>query len=61
MMYSWIIVAVLLVIGIWFYKTAKISNRSDSANDILDKRYSNGEISKEEYMEQKDTLNQKNE
>jgi len=61
MMYSWIIVAVLLIIGIWFYKTEKISNRSDSANDILDKRYSNGEISKEEYMEQKNTLNQKNE
>jgi putative membrane protein len=33
---------------------------SDSAADILDKRYALGEINKEEYEEKKQTLNQAN-
>ncbi|MGD9183560.1 MAG: SHOCT domain-containing protein [Desulfobacterales bacterium] len=33
---------------------------SDSAKDILDKRYARGEIDKEEYQEKKRILNQHN-
>ena len=33
-------------------------NLSDSARDVLDKRYARGEIGKEEYEEKKLTLNQ---
>jgi putative membrane protein len=35
-------------------------NISDSAKDILDKRYARGEIDKEEYQEKNRTLNQQN-
>lgn len=35
-------------------------NASDSAVDILDKRFAVGEINKEEYEEKKRTLNQSN-
>jgi len=36
------------------------TNISDSARDILDKRYARGEIDKEEYQEKKRILNQHN-
>jgi uncharacterized membrane protein len=35
-------------------------NASDSARDILDKRFARGEIDKEEYQEKKRILNQRN-
>jgi len=36
-------------------------NTSDSATDILDKRYATGEIGKEEYEEKKRTLTKSSE
>ena len=36
------------------------TNVSDSAKEILDKRYARGEIDKEEYQERKRILNQHN-
>lgn len=42
----------LLIIGIIFYFLQdKKKDKKSSAQDILDKRYANGDISKEEYEE----------
>lgn len=71
--YWWIFPLILMILccfGTWGRKgsgicgfgsrdieTGKIRS-SDSANDILDKRYASGEISREEYEERKRAINQ---
>lgn len=61
MMYTWIIVLGVIVLGILLYASKngnKILKR-ESPEEILDRRYANGEISKEEYEERKRVINSK--
>ncbi|MCK0191942.1 SHOCT domain-containing protein [Arenibacter sp. F20364] len=62
MMYGWVIVLVVLVLGIWMYvgKNGNTLKRKQKPMDILDERFAKGQISKEEYEEQKRMLNSKN-
>lgn len=61
MMYTWIIVLGIIVLGIILYvgkNGSKILKR-ESPEEILDRRFANGEISKEEYEERKQGINSK--
>lgn len=62
MMWWWILIPVVLVLGVFLYNGRNKQNTVQRENpmDILDKRFAKGEISKEEYEEQKRTLNIKN-
>ena len=62
MMWWWILIPIVLVFGVFFYKGRNRQNTQKRKNpiDILDNRFAKGEISKEEYEEQKRTLNTKN-
>lgn len=62
MMYWWVIVLVVLVLGISMYagKNGNVLKRKQNPMDILDERFAKGEISKEEYEEQKGMINSKN-
>ena len=61
-MWWWILIPVLLVLGVFLYNGRNKQNTVQRENpvDILDNRFAKGEISKEEYDEQKRTLNNKN-
>ncbi|WP_373030097.1 SHOCT domain-containing protein [Sulfurovum sp.] len=53
----WCIMIVLGFILFYFLKTStKNTEGHSSAQDILDRRYANGEINKEEYEEKSNTL-----
>jgi len=61
MMYTWIIVLGIIVLGIILYvgkNGSKILKR-ESPEEILDRRFANGEISKEEYEERNQGINSK--
>ncbi len=62
MMWWWILVPVILILAIFLYGGGGLRNsRSrESPLDILDIRFAKGEISKEEYEEQKRAINSKN-
>ncbi len=62
MMWWWILVPVILVLAIFMYasKNSRGFRKKENPVDTLKKRFANGEISKEEYEEQKKTLNTKN-
>jgi putative membrane protein len=62
MMWWWILIPAVLVLGVFFYNGRNRQNtlKRENPMDILDKRLAKGEISKEEYEEQKRTLNTKN-
>ncbi|TLP74110.1 SHOCT domain-containing protein [Maribacter sp. ACAM166] len=62
MMWWWILIPVLLVMGVFLYNGRNRQNTEKIENpmDILDNRFAKGDISKEEYKEQKRTLNTKN-
>lgn len=49
---------VVLIVILVFKEKIEPDNNIDSL-DILDKRYTNGEITKDEYLEQKESLNSK--
>ncbi len=59
MMYTWIIVLGAIVLGINLYiRKNKIKiDKEESPLDILKRRYANGEITKEQYEEQKRIIN----
>ncbi len=61
MMWWWILIPVVLVLVIFLYNGRNRQNAEKRENpmDILDNRLAKGEISKEEYEEQKRTLNPK--
>ena len=62
MMWWWILIPVVLVLGIFLYNGINRQNtlKRENPMDILDNRFVKGEISKEEYEKQKRTLNTKN-
>lgn len=51
----WLIPVLLVVVVIYFLKDIN-KDKTFSAQDILDKRYANGEINLEEYEEKSNTL-----
>jgi len=58
-MWSWILIPVVLVLVVFLYNGRNRQNivQRENPMDILDNRLASGEISKEEYEEQKQTLN----
>jgi putative membrane protein len=62
MMWWWILIPVLLVLGVFLYngRNGQNTEKKENPMDILDNRFAKGDISKEEYEEQKRTLNTKN-
>jgi len=62
MWWWWILIPVVLVLVVFLYNGRNRQNTEKRENpmDILDNRFAKGEISKEEYEEQKRTLNTKN-
>jgi len=54
--FGWLIP--LLIIGILYYLFQDKKSRRSSAQDILDKRYANGDIDKREYDEKSKHLNE---
>ena len=59
MMYWWVIVLVILVLGIWIYAGKNVLKRKQNPMDIQDERFAKAEISKEEYEERKQAINSK--
>ncbi|MCJ7468347.1 MAG: SHOCT domain-containing protein [Maribacter sp.] len=62
MMYTWIIVLGAIALGIYLYagkNGSKILKR-ETPLEILNRRYAIGELTKEEYEEQKRIINSKN-
>ena len=59
MMFTWIIVLGVIALGIILYagKNGNKILKKESPLDILKKRYAKGEITKEQYEEQKRTIN----
>ena len=62
MMWWWILVPVVLVLVIFLYNGRNRQNivKKENPMDILVNRFAKGDINKEEYEEQKRTLNTKN-
>ncbi|MBO0340689.1 SHOCT domain-containing protein [Flagellimonas profundi] len=62
MMWWWILIPVVLILAVFMYNGLNRRRYRNTENpmDILDNRFAKGEISKEEYEEQKKTLNTKN-
>ncbi|EIJ39340.1 putative membrane protein (DUF2078) [Galbibacter orientalis DSM 19592] len=63
MMYEWdwLILIGVIILGVFIYsgrKNKKLKKRKDALK-ILDERYAKGEITKEEYVEHKETIKQK--
>jgi len=52
--FGWLIP--LLIIGLLFYLVQNNQKRSSSAQDILDRRYANGEIDEKEYRKKSQDL-----
>ena len=62
MMWWLILIPIVLLLVVFLYNGRSRQNTVNKRNpmDILDNRFAKGEISKEEYEEQKKTLNTKN-
>ena len=62
MMWWWIVIPVVFVLGLFLYNGRNSQNTVTRENpmDILDNRFAKGDISKDEYEEQKRMLNSKN-
>ena len=60
MMIAWLILIILAIVALvkWIWGSRKQSSDRDSAMDILRDRYASGEISKEEFEQRKQNLNQ---
>ena len=62
MMWWWILIPIVLVLAFFMFnaRNRRGSTNKENPMDILDSRFAKGEISKEEYEEQKKMLNIKN-
>lgn len=62
MMWWWILIPVALVLVVFLYNGKNRQNtvKRENPMDILNNRFAKGEITKEDYEEQKQTLNTKN-
>jgi putative membrane protein len=60
MMFIWIIVIILVIVALvkWISGSQKQKPNGDSAMDILRQRYAHRDITKEEFQERKQNLNQ---
>lgn len=52
----WLIFIIVLIIIFFFFKEQPNKKDTNSAQDILDRRYANGEIDKQEYEEKSNDL-----
>ncbi|MCF6182767.1 hypothetical protein [Lutibacter sp.] len=59
MMIFWFICSIMVLILILVFKENIEPNNNIDTLDILDKRYTNSEITKDEYLEQKKAINLK--
>ena len=61
MMWWWILIPIVLVLGIFLYngKNRQYTVKKENPLDILNNRFAKGEIPKEEYEEQKRMLDKK--
>lgn len=59
MMYAWIIVLGVIVLGIFLYlgRNGSKMGKRETPLEILNRRFANGEITKEEFEEQKRIIN----
>lgn len=61
-MFGWLFGVILILIVVWYFSQdrfnlpSKNTRRKDKAREMVDKRYARGEISREEYEEQKRIL-----
>ncbi len=53
--FGWII-PLLIILGIFYFINEKQNTTIESAHDILDKKYANGEIDEDEYKRKKEQL-----
>ncbi|MGK7395643.1 MAG: SHOCT domain-containing protein [Candidatus Cyclobacteriaceae bacterium M3_2C_046] len=58
----WLLILVIIILVIWLVMRSSNSNsrnapQKESAREVLEKKYANGEISTEEYRERKRELN----
>jgi putative membrane protein len=65
MMFGWIIIIILIILAVWYFNQGNFTwferkSRQDSPLEELKKRFARGEISKEEYEEQKRLLDKEN-
>ena len=65
MMFGWIIIIVLVILAVWYFSQnserwqGRRTTKEDSPLETLKKRLASGEISREEYKEQKKLLEEK--
>tara|TARA_R110000868_G_C10813669_1_gene758058 strand:- start:816 stop:1004 length:189 start_codon:yes stop_codon:yes gene_type:complete len=59
-MYACIILVIAIAVGFWFFYSRKTQSKHDNPLDSLKERFAKGEITKEEYLEQKQMINSKN-
>ncbi len=62
MMWWWILIPIILILAIFLFRGRSLRSSKSKENpmDILDNRFAKGEISKDEYKEQKRSINSKN-
>jgi uncharacterized membrane protein len=58
-MYLWAGFSVVVLIAILLFKEKMVHENNIDPLDIINKRYAEGEISKEEYLELQESLNSK--